>query len=50
MKIAIVYSSLTGNTLKLAEVIKTECKDVEYFGKPNDLNLDCDLYFYWFLD
>ncbi len=35
MKIAIVYKSVTGNTQKIAEVIKNEIKlnDIVYFGE-----------------
>lgn len=45
MKIAIIYSSITGNTKLLAETIKNELKeDAVYFGKPND-DIDADIYF-----
>ncbi|HCW54118.1 MAG TPA: hypothetical protein DG753_10345 [Clostridium sp.] len=47
MKYAVVYSSITGNTKKLAESIKnkiTEC----YFGKPSDEALSADTIFLGF--
>ena len=45
MKIAIIYSSITGNTKLLAETIKNELKEnTVYFGKPND-DIDADIYF-----
>ena len=46
MKIAIVYSSNTGNTKMLAETIKNALsdKDIAYFGKVNDGIPDSDLY------
>ncbi|NME84369.1 flavodoxin family protein [Clostridium sp. SM-530-WT-3G] len=47
MKYAIVYSSITGNTKKLAESIKnkiTEC----YFGNPSDEALSADTIFLGF--
>lgn len=46
MKIAIVYKSVTGNTQKIAEVIKNEIKlnDIVYFGEPQE-NINADIYF-----
>lgn len=47
MKYSIVYSSITGNTKKLAESIKnkiTEC----YFGNPSDEALSADTIFIGF--
>ena len=47
MKCAVVYSSVTGNTGKLAEAIKTRV-DACYFGKPSDEALEADLIFVGF--
>ena len=45
MKIAIVYSSNTGNTKIIAEAIKEELsnEDIVYFGKPEN-NIEADIY------
>lgn len=45
MKIAIVYSSNTGNTKIIAETIKEELsnEDIVYFGKPEN-NIEADIY------
>ncbi len=40
MKTAIVYSTVSKNTEKLAEVIKNMVGEVCYFGKPNDEDLE----------
>ena len=47
MKIAIIYSSNTGNTKQLADTIYQELnqKDIVYFGKPNGEIPEADLYF-----
>ena len=46
MKVAIIYSSITGNTKLLAETIKSEInKDIVYFGKPINEGIDADIYF-----
>ena len=46
MKVAIIYSSITGNTKLLAETIKSEInKDIVYFGKPINEEIDADIYF-----
>lgn len=47
MNIAIVYSSVTGNTEILAEAVKEELKDekIIYFGKPPEDIPDADVYF-----
>ncbi len=46
MKIAVIYSSITGNTKLLAETIKNEIKEnIVYFGKPTDEEIDADIYF-----
>ena len=44
MKYAVVYSSRTGNTKMLAEVVKAELKeeDCVYFGTPDDKALEAD--------
>lgn len=47
MKYAVVYSSATGNTKKLAEAIKSEVGEC-YFGKPSDEALEADLIFVGF--
>lgn len=47
MKYAIVYSSITGNTKKLAESIKNKINDC-YFGKPSDEALSADTIFLGF--
>ena len=47
MKHAIVYSSITGNTKKLAETIKNKVGDA-YFGKPSDEELMADVIFVGF--
>ena len=44
MKYAIVYSSITGNTKKLAETIKNKVGEC-YFGKPSDEALEADIIF-----
>lgn len=45
MKYSIVYSSETGNTKKLADVIKGYLKpeDCIYFGEPDDKALEADI-------
>lgn len=46
MKVAIIYSSITGNTKLLAETIKNEIKEeLVYFGKPINEEIDADIYF-----
>ena len=46
MKVAIIYSSITGNTKLLAETIKSEInKDIVYFGRPINEGIDADIYF-----
>ncbi len=46
MKVAIIYSSITGNTKLLAETIKSEIKEeIAYFGKPINEEIDADIYF-----
>ena len=46
MKVAIIYSSITGNTKLLAETIKNEIKEeIVYFGKPINEEIDADVYF-----
>lgn len=47
MKHAIVYSSVTGNTEKLAEAIKNNIDEC-YFGKPSDEALEADVIFIGF--
>lgn len=47
MKCAVVYSSVTGNTAKLAETIKDRV-DACYFGKPSDEALTADVIFVGF--
>jgi len=47
MKYAVVYSSVTGNTKKLAEAIKNKVGE-GYFGKPSDEALDADVIFVGF--
>ena len=47
MKYAIVYSSITGNTKKLAETIKNKIPEC-YFGKPSDEALSADTIFFGF--
>lgn len=47
MKYAVVYSSVTGNTKKLAEVIKNKVGEC-YFGKPSDEALAADVVFVGF--
>ena len=46
MSIAIVYSSITGNTKLIAEAIKDALKNynIVYFGMPIDNIIDADLY------
>ena len=46
MKISIIYSSNTGNTKKIAEIIKKELdsEDIIYFGKVNEKIPDTDIY------
>lgn len=46
MSIAIIYSSNTGNTEKVAEAIRQELKDkdIVYFGKPTEEIPDADIY------
>ena len=45
MKVAIIYSSITGNTKLLAEAIKNEIKEeIVYFGKPITEEIDADIY------
>lgn len=44
MKYAIVYSSITGNTKKLAETIKNKVGEC-YFGKPSDEAFEADIIF-----
>lgn len=48
MKISIVYSSKTGNTLSVAEKIKDTIGCVEYFGNPCNEAADADLIFVGF--
>ncbi len=43
MKKSIMFSSVSGNTEKLAEIIKNELTDVAYFGKPSEEGLDADI-------
>lgn len=43
MKNAIVFSSTTGNTERLANAIKEKLSDVAYFGKPSDEALEADV-------
>lgn len=43
MKKAIVFSSITGNTEKLANEIKNKIGDVVYFGKPDEKALEADV-------
>lgn len=46
MKVAIIYSSITGNTKLLAETIKNEIKEeIVYFGKPINEEIGADIYF-----
>ena len=46
MKVAIIYSSITGNTKLLDETIKNEIKEeIVYFGKPINEEIDADIYF-----
>lgn len=46
MKVAIIYSSITGNTKLLAETIKSEInKDIVYCGRPINEGIDADIYF-----
>lgn len=47
MKYAVVYSSSTGNTEKLAQAIKGRVGDC-YFGKPSDEALEADVIFIGF--
>lgn len=47
MKYAVVYSSVTGNTAKLAEVIKNKIGEC-YFGKPSEEALEADVIFVGF--
>ncbi|MDB8556844.1 flavodoxin family protein [Turicibacter sanguinis] len=47
MKYAVVYSSVTGNTEKLAEVIKNKVGQC-YFGKPCDEAIKADVIFVGF--
>ncbi|MDO5516672.1 MAG: flavodoxin family protein [Clostridium sp.] len=47
MKYSIVYSSLTGNTKKLAESIKNKIGEC-YFGKSSDEALEADIIFIGF--
>ena len=48
MKISIVYSSKSGNTLSVAEKIKEEVEYIEYFGEPSNDAADSDLIFVGF--
>lgn len=48
MKISVVYSSKSGNTLSVAEKIKDEIECVEYFGEPNTDASQADLIFVGF--
>ena len=43
MKKAIIFTSVSENTKKLADVIKQEIGDVAYFGKPSAEALDADV-------
>lgn len=43
MKKAIVFSSITGNTEKLANEIKGKIGEVLYMGKPDDKALEADV-------
>lgn len=47
MKYSIVFSSVTGNTKKLAETIKNKVGEC-YFGKPCDEALEADIIFIGF--
>ncbi|WP_455539227.1 flavodoxin family protein [Terrisporobacter sp.] len=47
MKYAVVYSSATGNTEKLAQAIKNKVGKC-YFGKPSDEALEADVIFLGF--
>ena len=47
MKYAVVYSSVTGNTEKLANAIKQKIGEC-YFGKPSDEALEADVLFVGF--
>lgn len=48
MKISVVYSSKSGNTLSVAEKIKEEVEYIEYFGEPSNDAADSDLIFVGF--
>ncbi|MFI3249698.1 MAG: flavodoxin family protein [Eubacteriales bacterium] len=48
MKNAIVYSSASGNTEKLAEAIKNKVGDVIYCGKVDDAALEADVIYVGF--
>lgn len=48
MKTAIVYSSSTGNTEKLAEAIKAKVGDTVYCGKIDDAALEADMIYVGF--
>ena len=43
MKSAIVFSSATENTQKLAEIIRGEVGEICYYGKPSDEALEADV-------
>lgn len=47
MKVAIIYSSKTGNTEKIAQEIKKQIpkEDLVFFGKPTEIVPQADLYF-----
>lgn len=48
MKISIVYSSKSGNTFSVAEKIKENIADIEYFGEPAPEAAASDLLFVGF--
>lgn len=48
MKISVVYSSKSGNTLSVAEKIKEEVEYLEYFGEPSNAAANSDLIFVGF--
>ena len=43
MKKSIIFTSVSENTKKLAEVIKAEVGEISYFGKPSEEALDADI-------
>lgn len=48
MKFSVVYNTITGNTEKLAEVVKNNLEGCEYYGGPDDKALDSDTIFIGF--